>query len=191
MAGGWTLEVSLKDDTDATSYTTSAFTSGQGGVGACLVVTSDSVETGTVSDSLGGSWDFVASRLLASSTGHAKIFVRSTLIPTSSMTVTFSCPNDQATSCLIAVMSDITVTRLGLAAVRQVGGQDNIAASTTPAPTFSLSPLTTNSCLGLIGSNKTTAMVPPTLWTEALEDATASSKYSIFVAGRGFLFIQI
>jgi hypothetical protein len=58
------------------------------------------------------------------------------------------------------------MTRSGLAAIRQVGKQDNAAAG-TPSITMGAACLTGNPCFGMVhnGTNSTTTTAPPTSWS--------------------------
>lgn len=90
------------------------------------------------------------------------IFVRTALVPaTLSTIITMTSPGGDTGGGLL-VYRVTGMTRTGQAAVRQVAGQSNQAASGTPAPVFPQACLTTNSVIGAVLNETNPATITPT-----------------------------
>lgn len=165
---------SSASSTDGTSYTIldSIFTPAANDLLVLAVVKSDSVNDGTVTDSLGdgGGWIFLGSVLYHLSANLVEWFIRDKLVSATAMTITYDCTGDATTGCLLAVTRAAGMTKLGAAAVRQSATQANQAPNDTPAPVFPAACLTDNPTLGLIGNRDNPAgMTAPTDWTEQVD----------------------
>lgn len=114
-------------------------------------------------------------------------FVSNEFVPASpsAMTVTFNCPQDAATGCIISVAGVSGLTKTGSAAVRQMAGNSNIAGGTAPSATFSSACLATNPVLFAAFTTVTTGRTPPSGFTEQV-DAT----YSTPATGGGYSSID-
>jgi hypothetical protein len=155
------------DTSNASSYTSGSFTPGNGELLVVVVDASGTAATGTVTDSIGGTY----TRIIGAQHSSADLiafFVRDALIGTGvSMTVTFDCTGDNATGCNIFVAGVSGMTRTGASAVRQSDNTDNTGAGTTPSITFPAAALTGNPTIVAIGNASNPAgCTPPTSLTE-------------------------
>lgn len=152
---------------NASSYASGSFTPAAGELLGVFVTTSATIAGGTMIDSQGLGFSLVCKALKATSLDTLYFFVANKLAAASSMTVTFECTGDAATSANIQVWGISSMTRTGYDAVRQFKVTNNGAAAGTPAATFDASCLTGNPTLGVVGNaSNPAAMTPPTNWTE-------------------------
>lgn len=167
--------VTLADTSNATSYTTGSFTPAANDLLVALVFTSASAVNGTVTDSQSGTWTLIQIVAADSNGVHVRVFVRTALIASAGTTVTFDCTGDTASGAVVFVARISGMSRTGASAVRQSAGHANGAAGGTPAPAFSISALTGNPTLGLVGNRSNPAGVTePTSWTEQADTGYAT-----------------
>src|SRR3990167_4610196 len=159
--------VSLAGTANAASYTTNSFTPTANDLLYGWFAPAAQMNTDwTVTDSLGGSGTKVARAVRATSANFMELWVRDSLAPASSMTVTFSHAIGNATGMIMVVYGVAGMTRLGSAAVRQFKVADNQAAG-TPAVTFAAAALTGNRAMGAVdNATHPATLTPPTGWTE-------------------------
>lgn len=137
----------------------------------------------TCSDNNGGSYTLIKTALHNSSGDMLSCFVRTTLhVNTTSTTVTVATGSNTAAEIVIVAVTGMA--KVGAAAVLQSAAQANQAASTTPAPTFGASANTANMTLGAIGYEGSTAVTPPTNWTERQDSAQSTPTTGLEVATR-------
>lgn len=162
-----THAVSTASTANTTSYASGSFTPAANDLLVVFVTASGTVTNApTMTDSQGLGFTLVAYGLKNGSADMVYCFVAKALAAASSMTVTFDCTLDAATGAVIQVARVSGMTLVGARAVRQYAVLEN-QASGTPAPAFSLSCLTGNPTLGLIGNSTNAAgMTAPTSWTE-------------------------
>lgn len=153
--------------TTAGDKTTAAFTPAANDL-LVVFAASSGLAGGTtaISDSLGGTWVQVdIDRTGFSTTGVLTAWIRTTLVPASSMTVTAA--QAGSTGGGLYVLRVAGMTNTGAAALRSSGGQSSGTAGTTPAPVLSLTPLTTNPILTAVANQTAPAtMTPPTGYTQ-------------------------
>jgi hypothetical protein len=109
-----------------------------------------------------------------SSVDSGWIFVADSLCTVASAsTVTMTQSSDTGGGFVLWRVSGMSLS--GLAAIRQVGKQDNAAAG-TPSITMGGACLTGNPCFGYVmnGTNGTTTTAPPTSWTERVDTGYAT-----------------
>lgn len=171
----------IASTTNASTYSTAAFTPGAGELlFAWVGVTTSRDDSGaglakmTDSQGLGFVKVIRGKKLTNADSGY--LFVASKLAAASSMTVTFDCTGDAGAGCIIFVCGISSMTRTGIDAVRQTALQDNQAAASTPAPAFASSVITSNVTSGFIHNATSPAgMTPPTSWTELTTDVGYST----------------
>lgn len=155
----------LASTTNASAYTSSAFTPAAGDLLIALLTISGNT-TGHVTDTQNLGWDLVASVLSASSVNTTYVFISQRFAAASSMTITFTSTSGAGSGSIMGVVRCSGMTRAGANAVRQSAKQAN-AAIGTPAPVFGEAPLTTNPIVGAIANGTSPAtMTAPTTWTE-------------------------
>ena len=177
------LGVSLADTTNTTSYTTASFTPALDDllivfVKGRLTLTRPS----TMTDSLGGTYTNILALDGPGTNGTMYLFVRDSLTPNTSMTITWDCTGDTAVAAHIQVARVSGITRTGSDAILQTATQSLQSASTTPAPSFSSSALTGNPTLGAVFNRTDPAtMTEPSGWTERADigniQATTGSEW--------------
>lgn len=153
------------DSSNVTSYASNSFTPADGDVLLACVVATGTIATGTMTDSLALGFTKVTSSTFTTSTHTCYAFVSNSFATASAMTVTFDCTGDAATGAIIMVARVAGLSKVGLAAVRQSGKQDNGAAAATPTVPLGGAALTTNPMIGFLGKASTTAQTPPSGWT--------------------------
>ena len=111
------------------------------------------------------------------------VFVRDALIASATSTI-FTATQSGDSGGGLTVMKITGMSRVGLAAVRQVKVQNNVASG-TPAVTFSMPALTGNPLIGIVNSttNGSANSAPPTGWTEAVDTG-----YNVPANGRAVEF---
>lgn len=155
---------------NGTSYPLNAFTPAVGETLFVFVGTSTSIEptaAGALTDDQGGTYHLAAFALRGGSSASLYIFVREQSVASAvAHTPTFTCAGDAAQG-IVALPWGINITKVGSAAVRQTGKQDNQGSGGTPAPAFPAAALTTNPTLGFVTNTTNPAgLTPPTNWTE-------------------------
>jgi len=163
--------VSFTSTGQAATYTTGAFTPAANDLLVAFVVVTATTALGSMTDSLGGTWQNVQATTKNASADRLWCFVRTALAPASSMSVTMDVTGDNGTGCIIFVVRVSGMTRTGANAARQSAVQSNQAAATTPAPVFGAAALTGNPTLGFVGNATNPAgMTPPASWNELVAD---------------------
>jgi len=159
------LGVATASTTNNANYTTGSFTPAADDLLVSFVVVTGNTNTGSLSDSLSGTWEHVGSYAKAASADRLHAFVRVTPATASAMTATWT--RSGATSGgIVTVLRVSGMSRYGLDAVRQFQGQSNQSAA-TPAPAFDVAALTGNPCLGFVANATNPAgMTEPGSWTE-------------------------
>lgn len=168
-----THRISTASTLNTTSYASGSFTPAAGELLVAFVTASDTIDPGALTDSQGLNFQLITSVVKRTSLDTLYCFVATRLAANSAMTVTFGCPGDAATGCVIQVAGVSGMTRVGIGAIRYASGTAQITvlanqtAATTPAPAFPASCLTGNPTLGLVGNGtNVAAMSPPASWTE-------------------------
>ena len=149
------------------AYTTASFTPTVNDLILVFTVASGEGNTGTLSDSGGGSYTVVTTARYNSSTATITAFVANALVTTSAgITVTTTYGADAATGqiAFIAGISGMTLT--GASAIKQSTVLQNQAAS-TPTPVFAANVSSSNTTIGVVGNATNPAtLTPPASWTE-------------------------
>jgi hypothetical protein len=152
---------------NASTYTSGAFTPAANDLLVVFVTAKATTDVATLSDSQGGTYSLIASGVKASGGDTFYVFVADQLASAVSMTVTFDCTGDAATSAVISVARVSGMTKTGATAARQTAKVENQTSGGTPAVTFASSVLTGNPTLALVANNGNPAGVTePTGWTE-------------------------
>jgi hypothetical protein len=160
---------------NASGYTSSAFTPATDDLLVVLVVATATTAAGTCTGSAGLTFTRVATRTKNGSADTLYAFVADAPATAGSQTVTFSCAGDNATGCVLFVARVSGLLGLyGAAAVRQSSGQSNAAAG-TPSATFALPVVASNPTIAFIANATNPAtMTPPINWTERADSGYAS-----------------
>lgn len=149
------------------TYTTSSFNPAAGDLLVVLIGASGTVIAGSMSDSLGGTWTAVTTKVKAASVDTLYAFVRDSSVSGTGMTVTFDLTADQPTGLSMFVAGVTNMTHFGASSVVQSNGQSNQTAGTTPAPAFGVAAGTTHPTICfLYAAANTPTVTPPTNWTE-------------------------
>lgn len=167
--------VTLASTSNATSYTTGAFTPAANDLLVAVVTASGTVDAGSMSSTGNtGTWTKIRSDLY--STGSTMyLFVKNALASAVSTTVTFSAPGDAATGAVIHVFRISGMTKTGSTAVRQTAAIVNhAAANPLVTPTLAAAALTSNPLIESISGNETYGTTPPTGWTQRANNSYAS-----------------
>lgn len=150
-------------------------------------VAANSNDTPTMTDNNGsGTYDRIRTQnwVISAVNYRISVFVRTALVPNTTSTV-ITCTTGSNTSGSVAVVAVSGMTRVGANAVLQSGGQNDQAASTTPAPAFGAAATTTNMVLGAIGNGTNPAgMTAPASWTERQDVGFSSDTLGHEVATR-------
>jgi len=158
--------VTLGDTANTTSYATGSFTPAANDLLVLFVYKSASINNGSVSDSLGGDWDFVTSAQ-SSESDLVNCWVRDGLVSGASMTVAYDCTGDAATGCILFVARVSGMSNTGTAAVVQSATEPNHVGPLAPFGIFATPCSTGNPTLGMVGSDTSpAALTPPAGWTE-------------------------
>ena len=168
--------VTVADTANVTSYATGSFTPAASDLLILFGFKKTSVNEGTVSDSLGGTWTFVDSAASLESVDLAFCFVRDALVPGGSMTVAYDCTGDAAAGCILFVARVSGMSNTGASAIRQSAKQENqIGGAPAPVSVFASACITGNPTLGMIGNDTNPAtMTAPTGWTEQADTGFAT-----------------
>jgi hypothetical protein len=163
-----THRVSTAVTTNATSYTSGAFTPAANDLIGVFFTVTGQVNACTMTDTQSLGMTMVRRATQASSVDTAYLFVAKALAGAVSTTVTAVCTGGATpTGSVLQVFTVSGMTRLGSAAIKQVGHKDNQAAAGTPAITFANAVLTGNPVLGLVSNATNPAtMTPPSTFTE-------------------------
>lgn len=174
-------------DTNAGAKNATAFTPA---VGDQIVVFSghSGVATPpTITDNQGGTYTIAGSGCLrsGSTTAHAW-YVRDALVSSAVSHTVTSTPGGTSTGGGLAVYTVTGVTKTGATAIASSGNQNNQSSGATPSVTLSATPNTNNIIFGgtTQALNSTTAVTPPTSFTENFENGHASPTSSIEVCHR-------
>lgn len=166
-----THAVSTTSSSNTNSYPSAAFTPALQDLLVGFVVASGTVASGGMTSSRPGfTFSKVTSAVKNSSADTIYAFVADQLVSEAvSQTATFDCTGDNATGAIIFIARVSGITKFGTpaASVRQYAVQNNQAGSTTAAPAFSASALTTNPTLGVVGNGASPAgLTQPSGWSE-------------------------
>jgi len=162
---------SLVSTSQSSTYTTTSFTPAAGDLLAVFVGKTGSVNNGSVTDSLGGTYTLVRNASKNASADFLQFFIADQLASGSALTITYDCTGDGATGCIIFAIRVSGMTRTGAAAISQNAAQSNQSAATTPAPAFSFNCDTNNPTLGFVlNATNPAAMTAPTSWAELIAD---------------------
>ena len=132
------------------------------GSGYALVEAPDDDNTGGF-----GTYTLVQSRVKNSSVDGLTVWVREALVAAGVSTVFGSGAMAGSTGGGLVVLKVTGMSRVGAAAVRQSGGQENVASSTAPIVTLGSAMLTSNPVIGVVFNGANPAgLTPPTLLTE-------------------------
>ena len=129
-------------------------------VGDLLVVLfHESAQTtvGTIADDQGGTYTVILSALRAASADYLAVAVRDQLVSSAVAHAVTMTAGGTDTGGGLEVMRFSGMSRAGASAARQSAKQDNQAAGGTPAPVFSLAPLTTNPIIAFVVNGATAA----------------------------------
>ena len=175
-----THAVATASTTDGSSFTSGAFTPAMDDLLIVLIAASDTVEaTGgqtLTSSATRMSFTKVNGTAYSTSANLVELWVANNLVTdTASQTVTWGCPSDAATGCVIAVARVSGMARCGANAIRQSAVTANGAAGGTPGTTFTAAALTGNVTIGVVGNSTNPATVTePSGWTEAVDTGYAT-----------------
>lgn len=116
-----------------------------------VIVTAHTGNTSSVAptDTQSGTYSKVVGALKNSSADNLEVWVRNSLISSATST-TFTHNPGSTTGGGLAVLKVTGMTRVGVAAFRQVARQENQAGSTTPTPVFPSAVLTGNPVIGAV-----------------------------------------
>ena len=138
----------------------------------------------TCTDNAGGTYDLILSGLWNSSANSFACFVRASLhISASPATITVTVATGANTAAQIGIIAVSGMSKVGAAAVRSSGKQENGAVSTTPAPALNQAALTENMTLSAVASADGTTS-PNASWTERVETSQATPTTCLEVATR-------
>ena len=172
IAGGASAQavahgVTLSSTTNATSYTSGSFTPASGDLLVVAVLGRQTLtRPGTLTDSQSGSWTQILAVDGSVTADTMYLFVRTTTVSASSMTVTFDCTGDSATGAIIFVARVSGLSRTGASAIRQYKTISAQAAA-TPAVTFDASTQTGNPTIAVTFNQTNPAtLTEPSGWTE-------------------------
>ena len=113
-----------------------------------------------------GTYTEVEARVKNSSADDIRVYVRDELIASATSTIFGSTPGT-TTGGGVMVLKVTGMSRVGAAAVRQAGGQANVASSTAPIVTLGSAMLTSNPVIGAVFNGANPAgLTPPALMTE-------------------------
>lgn len=177
-----TLGAQTAVTTNAATYNSGAFTTPNDGLSRLLVavcaVTAQTATDWAATDNVGGSpgWTKVRRQVKASSADILEVWVRNGLIaPNTSCTVTYSHPSGNASGGCVRVWQVSGMSLTGSSAIRSQGGQDNQAASTTPAPALNQNALTGNPTLtAIFNATSPSGVTQPSGWTGETDQGFSS-----------------
>ena len=113
-----------------------------------------------------GTYTEVEARVKNSSADDIRVYIRDELIASATSTIFGSTPGT-TTGGGVMVLKVTGMSRVGAAAVRQAGGQANVASSTAPIVTLGSAMLTSNPVIGAVFNGANPAgLTPPALMTE-------------------------
>ncbi len=161
---------------DATTYATTAFTPANNDLLVVFVISTATVEAGSVTDSLGGTYTKITSFTKNSGADTGYVFVANQLATASSRTITFVTTPTAASGAVINVLAVSGMTLLGSAAVRGKGTVSNQAAGTPAVTLDGGAALTSNPVLVFMANATTPAgVVEPTGFESASKDTGFTS----------------
>jgi hypothetical protein len=173
MAGTVTHGLATASTSNASSYVSGAFTPAANDLLVVFVVASgQTTGAGTLTSSVSGiRFTAITQATKAASADRLYAFVANAPARPVSQTVTFA-PSSAATGAIIEIVRIAGIPRMGLDAIKQSVVTNNGAAAGTPSVTFGASCLTGNVTLVFQASalTTTTAVTPPTNWTEQNEN---------------------
>lgn len=170
-----TFKINLASTTNASVYTTAAFTPAASDLLVAFVMASGSTINANFVTSTGITFKQIARIAGRASADSLYVFVANKLATAVSMTGSFDCTGVTASGALIDIYAVTGMSRFSGYAVKQFASQANATLATTPAPVFSASALTGNVTLGAIGNATSPAtLTPPTSWTEGSDHGYAT-----------------
>lgn len=156
----------LASTSNLSAFTTTSFTPTAGDLLVVFVAKTASVNDGSVTDSLGGTYTLIRNASKNTSADRLQLFVANQFASGSAMTVTYDCTGDATTGCIILVERVAGMGRVGSNAVSQNAAQNNQAGGGTPAPVFSFNCITTDPTLGCVfNATNPAGLTAPTGWT--------------------------
>lgn len=163
-----TLGVTHTDNADLSIYTTGSFTPVLDDLLVTFVYGRITLtRPGTMTDSESGTWTNIVAEDSTASTETMYMYVRDSLAPNTSMTVTVDFTGDSALAVNIQVLRISGVTRTGADAILQTAFQSSQTGGGTPAPAFASNALTENATIGCVFNRSSPAgMTPPSSWVE-------------------------
>jgi hypothetical protein len=149
---------------------------------ACVCVQTGSAVVGTLTDNNAdghGTYVTVISSIFNASGDVTIFYVRNELIQSATSTTWTLTPGGVITGGGIQAFGITGMTIVGTKAIRQSTNQINQPAAGTPAPLFTIAPLTTNCMIGNV-ANKTNpaTMTAPVGWTESIDVGYATAPVS-------------
>lgn len=169
----------LADTTNTAAYATASFTPVAGELLVVMVQATGTVASAPTLSASANGLTFVRLPTVARKNTNVDtqwMFVANQLVPASpaSMVLNFSCSQDAATGCIIAIAGVAGMSKVGSAAVRQQGSGNNFAGGTAPSATFPFAPLAENALLFAAHTSVQTGRTPPVGWTEQVDVAYAT-----------------
>lgn len=171
-----TLGAQTDVTTNAATYNSGAFTPALNDLLVAFVaVTGQTATDWAVTDNQSGTWTKVLRQVKNASADIMEVWVRNQLAPNASTTVTYSHVSGNATGGVVLVWRVAGITRTGSGAIRSQGGQDNQAASGTPAPVLNQAALTGNPTLtAVFNATNPSGVTAPASWTGETDVGFAS-----------------
>lgn len=169
--------------TTGTSDRTLTFTPAVGDGVVVIVALSGCVNpVPSMTDDKGGTYYLAGTALWGSSANILAVFCREQIITSATSTV-ITCASGSNTAGELVALRLAGPTRVGAGMIRSIGWQANQAGGGTPAPTLNQSALTGNLTIVAVASS-TTAVTPPTNWTERQDVNQATPTTALEVATR-------
>jgi hypothetical protein len=157
-------------DTSAGAHTTASFSNAAGtNLYVVAVATGSGHNTGSVTDSRGGSWTLVQTAVTTS--GRIELWARdNTMGDLASMTVTYTPVGTIINGGGLAVLKAVGLSGTPVAAIRQSAFASNIASGVSASVTLPSAALTGNPMLGAVLLSSS-GQNPRAGWTELVEDS--------------------
>lgn len=160
---GVTLGVQTPSTSNVTSYASGSFTPAASDLLIAVVTATDTVATGTMTDSQSLGFTKIAGQTYNSAADSIYVFRANALAAASSMTVTFDCTGDAATGATVCVFRIANADGVYVRAV----GTGSGAASTTPTVALPQAVDSRNAVIGACGNGANpAALTPPASWSE-------------------------
>lgn len=142
------------------------------------------------SDGLGAYTQITPQRTQSTNSKRLEMWVRNSLIGSGTSTI-YTATQASSTGGGLTVLRVSGMTRTGSSAILQDAGQDEQAASSTPAPTFGATTLTGNVIIGAVvnGTNPATLTIPSGFAAEAADVGYATPNTGLHVVYRNSGFV--